>query len=167
MICLSVSSASSVVQECSLPRPSISLPNRQASLRRQLDGFVDRDPDDTRGLVDPPVAVQDGVLARPEGKQVLARMGLEPRFWWHAGLLARRERILPRDPRGRAAREIEEQQPHHEMNQDRGDEQSRSEAEDAPDVDIALFVTDVWFVVTRRAETVSDTRKLCVCHGQK
>jgi hypothetical protein len=141
MVCLSVSS---VVNRC---QSLFSLPDGQASLHGELDGFIDRDPDDTGGLVDPPVAVQDGVLARPEGPEVLPRVGLEPRFRWQAGLLTRRERVLRHDAGSLATTEIDEQQPHHDLNQDRGDEQARSEAEDAADVDIALLVTGQWFVV--------------------
>src|SRR5256885_7088482 len=113
------------------------LSGRQTSLERFLDRFVDRNADDARVLVHPPVGAERLVLARAQVGEILARVGLQPRLGRHAAGLRRRERILRRRLPRLAAVEIPEQLPDGEVDEHADDDQRDAEGEDAADVDVA------------------------------
>ena len=102
--------------------------------------LIDGNPHDAGVPVDPAVGRQDCVLLRAQFAQVLPRLRLQARLGRQAVLLLRRERIV-RNHRPLAAHvEVVEEQPHREVDEDRGDRQRAEEAENRTDRDVTGLV---------------------------
>jgi hypothetical protein len=109
-------------------------------LNRQLHRVFYWNAHNARAAIHPAVRRQRLLFGIAKGLQVVARIGLKPRFRRQAVLLGRGQRELRRSWTCLASLEVLEQHPDDERDREARDEEAGTEDQDAADVDVALLV---------------------------